>query len=302
MNEEIKRNTNRITIPLPDALRNMVKREMNDSDEYKRICCVIEETVAENDENECYAALLEKIEPYLKDKTRNFVGKLFMFKKRICRDGERCKRGDNCIFLHENEAEGADYKNIEARREVFNNNNNNIRKREFETEPNKRIKNDTKFSNKEVILNNLPEDLWDDVIISDYCKEFGSVSEVRMLKPGKYLIKFFDPSSAYKFISSTEKTFGRENIKKFYNKFVRKGKEEILQDLFDEQKCLLQEMQSIVGSEASFVRLRAICIKIRSLVNSEENSDRENKNINFKDNGINKKNSVYFNSFFNPTN
>ena len=96
MADELQKNC--LTSPLSEALAKFIKQEHPDIGPL--IVSAIEFTVRESTNH--YADVFRSIEPLLKEKTKNFITKVFMFKKRPCRDGAGCAL-PNCIFVHDAE-------------------------------------------------------------------------------------------------------------------------------------------------------------------------------------------------------
>ncbi|ELA46405.1 hypothetical protein VCUG_02083 [Vavraia culicis subsp. floridensis] len=92
-------NTSYVETPLSTDLKNFIKNETGD--QYEKMLPVIEKLCAEQVGSDLYEKLNEELQQYLNDETKKFVGRLLFYKKRACRDGNRCDNPESCIFVHD---------------------------------------------------------------------------------------------------------------------------------------------------------------------------------------------------------
>lgn len=193
-----------LPFPLPEAHIKMVFAELDfyGISEKNRVIGQIEEAIRDSGTpKELYENLCLKMCDYFEQNTKKFVGKLLLYKRKHCRNGSECVRKATCVFIHPEEtSQGVESCLVETDQSV------------------KRKKVD---ENDEIVLNNVPEHYSQVKIIEEYCEKFGPVKNVRQLKPGKYLIKFVDPTSASNLLYSNELVFDDRKITKFFNLFKR---------------------------------------------------------------------------------
>lgn len=181
-----------IEYPLTESIKKMINNDLEKhgiKNKLEIINHIEEELELTSIPVKLYKSLCNRLELYLKDDTKRFVGKLLLFKRKMCRNGNECNRKATCIFIHpdENGTENYDFK----RRKIEN--------------------------NDEIILNKIPDNLARIDEVEKYCLKFGSINYMKRLKPGKFLIKFNDYKSAAMLINSNEHVMDNENITKFYN-------------------------------------------------------------------------------------
>lgn len=184
--------TTYVETPLSDGLRGMIGDELARCNvdggligDIEGVCDVCVGT-------ELYNRLIELLQPHLHDDTKRVVGRILLFKKKMCKNGNGCENIEKCIFVHN-------------------------------------IAND-------VILNRITEDIGEEQI-RKYAEEYGTVSLIRPINAGKYLVRYECISSAIKCIKDGRPVLGSDKIKKFFNR--RKVSSTAL---FREQDVLLMRL------------------------------------------------------------
>ena len=224
MNTEQTRN--KLIMPLPPALLVYIKHE------YPELCPVIistvEHTVKESKNH--YLDVMRALEPLLKEGTKAFVDKLFMFRKKMCRDASNCSK-QFCLFAHEED------ELVGSKRNTYT-----------DSAPNKKFKID----NSEVIVNKVDESKFTSEDIREYSQKFGSVVGIRRLNKGKYLVIFEEPDCARKLVECTDFVLNEPEIKKFFNFNVPldQNKKVDLNQLFQDQKNILDRLSISFDAEA----------------------------------------------------
>lgn len=279
---EERDNTNEnIIYPLPYGLKSFITRELQKiTQDTNEPLAIFERTV--QDSSDLYNDLLSNLEPILKEDTKPFVNKIIQYKKRICRDGINCKRGNTCIFNHP--AKSKSYAD-------------NYEKK-YPEKRQKYMKEANELN--EVILNNVPKSV-DEEELRAYCEQFGFCN-IKKLKDTKVLLCFRTHEEAKGFLHAKEFVLDDENIKKYYNR-NKKVDEDDLEQLFED----LEEQMGVIRSETNhegFKRLNWIANRIKSVVikknNSRDNNFRDNnpREFNPRDNNPREKNSLLCNSNF----
>lgn len=236
MNSEQPRN--KLSMPLPSTLLAYIRHEYPDLGPI--IVSTVEYTVKESRNH--YADVMRALEPLLREGTKNFVDKLFMFRKKMCRDGTNCVK-PFCLFAHDED-------------ELTN-----PRRPGMETNKRPRVEN------REVIFNRVDESKFSADDIKEYALKYGPVASVKRLNKGKYLVGFETAEGARKLVECTGFVLNDLDITKFYNinipvEPMRRGD---LGQLFQEQKELLDRLTISFDLDV-LSDLRAITFKIRSNV------------------------------------
>lgn len=187
---------------------------------------------------------MRALEPLLKENTKNFVDKLFMFRKKMCRDGANCNK-PVCLFAH-NDDELIGVKRAGGIQEI--------------SSSNKRYKID----NNEVIFNKVDESRYSMDELKDYAVKYGSMSSIRRLNKGKYLLIFDDSEAARKLVEDAEYVLDDAEIKKFFNINVPldQNKKVDLNQLFQDQKDLIDNLCEAFDAE-QLSELKMVTFKIR---------------------------------------
>lgn len=181
---------NKIVMPLPPFLVKYIKYEYPELSQV--IMSAIE--VAIKDSNNHYHDVMCALEPFLRDKTKAFVDKLFMFRKKLCRDGFNCHK-EFCLFAHdENEIIG-------------------VKRGAMDNDIMKKLKTD----NCEVVYNKVDESKYTIEDLSKHANKFGTVLNIRRLNRGKYLVVFRSNEEAKMLVESNDYVFNNPDIKKFFN-------------------------------------------------------------------------------------
>ncbi|KAM0681613.1 hypothetical protein GINT2_000126 [Glugoides intestinalis] len=241
----IEQPRNKLILPLAATLLNYIKREYPDIGPI--IISTVEYTVKESKNH--YIDVMRALEPLLKENTKNFVDKLFMFRKKMCRDGTNCSK-PVCLFAH-NDDELIGVKRTSGVQEISN--------------TNKRYKID----NNEVIFNKVDESKYTMDELKLYAVKYGNLISIRRLNKGKYLLIFEDTESARKLVEDTEYILDDAEIKKFFNINVPldQNKKVDLNQLFQDQKELIDRICESFDAE-QFSELKMVTFKIRHHVMS----------------------------------
>lgn len=251
MSEE--QSKSKLAYPLPKPLVEYIKQE-----EPKLgliLISAIEFTIKES--NNHYIDVLKSVEPLLKENAKNFVSKLFIFKKRPCRAGNACTQ-PNCIFTHDDMAEDSRQKHVHF-------DFSNVKK--------------SKIDNNEVVFNKIDESRFTLEDIREYANKYGVVNSLRRLNRGKYLIIFDTTESAQKLVDCAEMVLGDSMIKKFYNVNVMPDqykKPVDISALLHEQRDILNRL-SIFYDKELFEDLKEVTNKIRNHILFKDNRPDNNK-------------------------
>lgn len=225
--------------PLPEGLKVLISRECDKINlDPSSIFPLITSSSPSSD---VYASLTNSLTPFFKENTPKFITKLLMYKKKACRDGKACKRGNLCIFSH------------------------NTLKR---NSPSNAGIDDT-----EVIFNRVPIDLCDIQTVKNYAGQYGIICDVKALKDDKFLIKYSTYEEARSLVNSKEPVMGDYAIKKFFNK----ARTEDLNDLFDQHDDVLKKLSDSNADRGLVRRLGWIIGRIRSMVGGEDKVKRFKK-------------------------
>lgn len=235
---------NKLVLPLAPALTNYIKHE------YLDIGPAIISTVelAIKDSKNHYHDVMRSLEPLLNDKTKGLVDKLFMFRRKLCREGSRCV-SQHCLFAHD-EDELAPQKRVT-----------------FDLNPSKKCK----AENSEVIFNRVDENKYTIDQLNDYASKFGVVNGIRRLNRGKYLVAFETPEEAKALVESNDFVLGDSEIKKFFNATVptEQLKKTDIEQMLQEQKELIDRLQ-IRFDKDQLSSLKCVTTKIRKHILSNE--------------------------------
>lgn len=270
---------NKLAIPLPSALLTYIRHEYADIGPI--IVSTVELTVKESRNH--YMDVMRALEPLLKDNTKAFVDKLFMFRKRMCREASNCTK-PFCLFAHnENEI-------------VMGNKKSSA----IDYSTSKKFKID----NNEVILNRVDESLHSIDDLKDYSSRSGKVTNIRRLNRGKFLVIFENPDCARKLVESQDYILNDPEIKKFFNINVPldQNKKVDLVQLFQDQKDLLDRL-SISFDNETLDSLKNITFKIRHHVLSFDKKPADpvisNNTIPKQEDNVSSEveNSLYYNMF-----
>ncbi|RVD92185.1 hypothetical protein TUBRATIS_13140 [Tubulinosema ratisbonensis] len=244
-----------IKFPLAPQQTNIIKNNLIEEYTLEDAIRIIKETVDEVKPEDLYLKLGEALQPLFREKTKNIVSMLFMFKKKMCRNGENCLIKDKCIFMHESENEKKGKRLLTV-----------------DENPKKRINQE----NNEVIFNKVPSSLANEVLIENYASKFGSVTSIKKLNEGKYLIIFDDCNCARELVYSKDPVLGDSSITKFFNVLLNNKQNELnITDLFEEQNELLNSGPLVLSDPKNFNRFKFICKKIKE--NFDSNFDKKKK-------------------------
>lgn len=271
MNTEQTRN--KLTMPLAPELLEYIKHEYPEFGPI--IISTVEYTVKESKNH--YLDVMRALEPLLKDGTKAFVDKLFMFRKKMCRDGSSCTK-PYCLFAHDEE-------DLLGSKKGAYGDTGLIKK--------------FKIDNSEVIINKVDESKFTGDDIKEYSQKYGNVICVRRLNKGKYLVIFEDPDCARKLVECTDFVLNDCEIKKFFNINVPldQNKKVDLNQLFRDQKELLDRLTVSYDLEA-LAELKMVTFKIRHNILSSEKKDNPSSNQkNAEEPDIDVKSSLYYNMF-----
>lgn len=228
-----------LRLPLPEGLKILITRECDKLDVSSAE--VISQISSALTESNIPQALSINLMPLLKENTHKFITKLMMYRKKACRDGRMCKRGNLCIFSHES----------------------------YKRPPTTNMGVD----DTEVIFNRVPIDLCDIQGVRDYAMQYGLVSDVKALKDNKFLIKYSSHEEARSLINSKEPVMGDFSIKKFFNK----ARTEDLDDLFDQHEDVLRKLGDTNVDKGLVKRLGWIIGRIKMMVGTEDKVKRFKK-------------------------
>lgn len=230
--------------PLPKQLVDFIMEEQPHLGSF--LISTIEFTIKESANH--YADVLRSVEPLLKANAKNFVSKIFLFKKRMCRTGAACTQ-KNCIFLHE----GVD--ELPTKRVTF------------ELSSPKVFRN----QNSEIVFNKVNESVFSIEDVREYAEKYGPVSSLRRLNRGKYLIIYDKPETAQKLVECTEPVLGDRDIKKFYNVNVQSDqyKKIDINHLLQEQRDIINKMNILYDSEL-ISSLKLVTHRIRNYILTKE--------------------------------
>ncbi|KCZ78250.1 hypothetical protein H311_00722, partial [Anncaliia algerae PRA109] len=224
---------------------NMIKNTLSEGYTMEDAVKIIKSTINSSKQEVLYASLSEALEPLFKDKTKTVVGMLFLYKKKMCRNGDKCINKDKCIFLHESEIDVA---KSDRRSLVVD---DNTKRRHME-------------DNNEVVFNKVPFNLANEVLIEKYASKFGKVSSVKKLNEGKYLIVFNDPISSKNLMESKDPVMGDLTVTKFYNVILNSKPTELsIDEMFEEQNNLLNLSSNALLDVKNYNRLKYLCKKIK---------------------------------------
>ncbi|ELQ74108.1 hypothetical protein THOM_2971 [Trachipleistophora hominis] len=92
-------NISYIETPISTDLKNFIMEETGKH--YEKVLPVIERLCTDHVGTDLYERLNNELLPFLGEDTKKFVGRLLFYKKRSCRDGNRCQNLKNCIFIHD---------------------------------------------------------------------------------------------------------------------------------------------------------------------------------------------------------
>lgn len=263
-----------IKLPLAPQQVNMIKKTLTEGYTFDEALKIIKSTINSTEPEKLYKTVFENLEPLFQEKTKTIVGMLFLYKKKMCRNGNSCLNKDKCIFLHENEIQTKRLSTEESTRKRF------------------------KQDNNEVVFNKVPVKLANESFIENYASNFGSVSSIKKLNEGKYLIIFDDSDSAQSLISSKDPVMGDSNITKFFNVILNAKQNELnIDEIFEEQNNLLNMGPMVLSDVKNFNRLKYLSKKIKEYFDS--NLDKKKKiESNDNDYNINKGFSSFYAEHF----
>lgn len=269
---------NKLSIPLPSPLLAYIKHEYPDIGPI--IVSTVELTVKESRNH--YMDVMRALEPLLKENTKALVDKLFMFRKRMCREASNCNK-PFCLFAHnENELVAQ-----------------NKRSNPIDYSTNKKFKID----NNEVILNRVDESVHSIDDLKDYSSKLGRVLNVRRLNRGKFLVIFDNPESARKLVETPDNVLDDPEIKKFFNVNVPldQNKKVDLVQLFQDQKDFIDRLSFAFDNE-TLEQLKNVTFKIRHHVLATEKKEKDTEVTVYEekekeDSGSEVENSLYYNMF-----
>ncbi|KAF7683186.1 hypothetical protein TCON_1605 [Astathelohania contejeani] len=222
----------KIPYPLPDEYRLMIAKELGKYDNYESLLTIIEE-VASNPETNIFEGFVERLTKEMGNDARPFCSRLFMFRRRPCKLGVYCRRKDHCIYAHDN----------------------------LPREGIRRMK-----STREVVINKIPADLYNDEAVGSYCARFGEVDELRKIKPGRYLITFAKSANAKDMVASQEPVLGHPDVTKFFNRAFKSDGDELIH-LMNEQKVIIDELLKDSNvPEGALNRLSGIAKKMQRII------------------------------------
>ncbi|ELA42944.1 uncharacterized protein VICG_00259 [Vittaforma corneae ATCC 50505] len=272
MNTDQQRN--KLTMPLAPTLLAYIKHEYPDLGPI--IVSTIEYTVKESKNH--YIDVMRALEPLLKDGTKSFVDKLFMFRKKMCKDASNCNR-PICLFAHDEDELVGSKKSAAA-----------------ETSASKKFKID----NSEVIFNKVDESRFSIEELKEYAQKYGVITSVRRLNKGKYLVVFEDPDCARRLVECAGFVLDDPEIKKFFNINVPldQNKKVDLNQLFQDQKDLLDRLTVSFDSDV-LSELKMVTFKIRHHVLSTDKKYCESLASSQKNEeaSIDIESSIYYNMF-----
>lgn len=242
MNGEQQRN--RLNLPLPPLLLSYIKHDYPDLCSF--IVSTVETTVRESKNH--YFDVMRALEPHLKENTKAFVDKLFMFRKKMCKDGENCAR-PLCLFAHNDEELSGVKKSVAQ-----------------DSTASYSVKR-TKTESTEIIIDDFDELKYTFNNLRDYLLSFGKISSLRRISKNRYVVTFDEQESALDMISSKESVMGDSTIKKFFNLnlSIDQNKKIDLAVLFEEQKRLMDKLNDYFDPSI-LEKLDTVMLKIRSIV------------------------------------
>lgn len=272
MNADQQRN--KLAMPLAPTLLAYIKQEHPDLGPI--IVSTIEYTVKESKNH--YIDVMRALEPLLKDGTKSFVDKVFMFRKKICKDAPNCNR-PICLFAHDEEELVGSKRSAAADASVG-----------------KRFKID----NSEVIFNKVDESKFSVEDLKEYAQKYGATVSMRRLNKGKYLVTFEDPDCARRLVECADFVLDDPEIKKFFNINVPldQNKKVDLNQLFQDQKDLLDRLTASFDAE-TLSELKMVTFKIRHHVLSadKKSSEAPVPSQKSEEASIDVESSIYYNMF-----
>ncbi|KAI5169162.1 hypothetical protein PAEPH01_0490 [Pancytospora epiphaga] len=237
---------NTLPYPIPDDLVRIIVDAQPQLGPI--LVSAIELTIKESQNH--YSDVLRSIKPLLKDKTEDFLSKIFSFEN-MSSKAPKPGFSESSHNTHSTE------ENIEV---VCN---------QGEVQ---------KCLNSEVIFNKVDESVHTLNGIREYAASYGAISRLRRLNCGKYLIIFEDPKSAQNLINTSKAVLGDINITKFYNVVYKnepRGPLDIHR-LLNEQNHLLEKISDSCDPEI-FSSLRIVTRRIRGYVLSKEEKFENNR-------------------------
>lgn len=275
MNGEQQRN--KLNLPLPPLLLSYIKHD------YPDLCSFIVSTVeiTVRDSKNHYFDVMRALEPYLKENTKAFVDKLFMFRKKMCKDGESCAR-PLCLFAHNDEELSGGKKPATQETPV--------------SHSVKRIKTES----TEVIIDDFDESKYVFNDLREYLLFFGKISSLRRVSKNRYIVIFDEQESALNLVASKENILGDANTRKFFNLnfSIDQDKKIDLAVLFEEQKRLMDKLNDYFDPNI-LEKLDTVILGIRSIILPipvDKKKD-ESSNINFEKKDDEIESSLYYNMF-----
>lgn len=242
MNSDQQRN--RLAMPLPPMLLDYIMHEYPQTGPI--IVSTVEYTVKESKNH--YMDIMRALEPLLRDGTKAFVDKLFMFRRKMCRDAHHCVKSF-CLFAHN------DDELVSARRP------GNV-----ETPVAKR----PRIENAEIVLSHVDELRFTIDDLREYAEKYGAPTSVRRLAKGNYLVGFDDSEAAKKLVECPEAPLGDPEIKKCFNVPcpIESPKRVELGQLFQDQKDILECLTTAFDVDA-LNELKSVTQRIREQVLGE---------------------------------
>lgn len=240
MNSEPQRN--KLNMPLHPVLMDYIMHEYPQTGPI--IVSTVEYTIKESRNH--YMDVMRALEPLLRENTKPFVDKLFMFRKRMCRDGPSCNKYF-CLFAHNDE------ELVGTRRPSL-------------SEP---VSKRPKLENAEVLLSEVSEEKFTIEDLKDHCQKYGVINTVKKVGRGRYIVFFEDLESAKRMVSSDDVVLDDADIKVQLNPHSGNAKVTELSCLFDDQKDLLDLLTQMFDSKL-FEELKEISEKIKENVLSAE--------------------------------
>lgn len=273
-----------VIIPLQDGLKKILRNDLTECANVEEILALIEQTLLDSTDDEAYANLTEALTSNIGPQAKYIVSKIFIYKKKPCRDGSQCARED-CIFRHD------------ARKKMPE--EIPTKRRENFDSVTKKYKSEENMSNTGVICNRVNESVYEITQLKDFASNYGNVINIKRLNPGKYLVTYEKPEEARNLVYTTEYVLGDPEIKKYYNIMewgqTQKGINAILQ----EQEDLMDKL-TVYYDQALVASIKNVNQKIKSYILSSNCDSKESSNEK-KDNASEKKfslgRSYYFNSF-----
>lgn len=269
---------NKLGIPLPTPLLAYIKHEYPDIGPI--IVSTVELTVKESRNH--YMDVMRALEPLLKDNTKAFVDKLFMFRKRMCREASSCNK-PFCLFAHN------DNELVAGNRRPAPLDYTSAAKK-------------FKIDNNEVIINRVDESVHTIDDLKDFSSKIGKVSAIRRLNRGKFLVIFESSDAARRLVEGQEHILNDPEIKKFFNINVPldQNKNVDIGQLFQDQKDALDRL-SVSFDNETLETLKNVTFKIRHHVmagdrkSTDQSSDVYQKKE--EDESAEVENSLYYNMF-----